>query len=184
MILTLHMPLVAAGRQGYRNSLCFQGCLRRGTGSHVLRAAWHQLLDGCEIGWTEKPVWMWPEPLTSVMVLCSDMTIVWVGTVFDMDPSQQMPPIQTGRMGDRDEKFTYGLKWIVQPKKKKNVSHISSLNFWWYAVIFCHGEKKTQNFWRIFTEINALHHINVTKWRMKNEIQDKISKFLSSVCEI
>lgn len=29
---------------------------------------------------------MWPELLTSVMVLCSDMTIVWVGTVFDMDP--------------------------------------------------------------------------------------------------
>jgi len=52
----------------------------------VLRAAWHQLLDGCEIGWTEKPVWMWPEPLTSVMVLCNDTTIVWVGTVFDMDP--------------------------------------------------------------------------------------------------
>lgn len=86
MTLTLHMPLVAAGRQGYRNSLCFQGCPRRGTDSHVLRAAWHQLLDGCEIGWTEKPVWNWPERLTSVMVLCSDMTIVWVGTVFDMDP--------------------------------------------------------------------------------------------------
>lgn len=52
----------------------------------MLRATWHELLDGREIGWTEKPVWMWPEPLTSVMVLCSDMTIVWVGTAFDMDP--------------------------------------------------------------------------------------------------
>lgn len=60
MTLALHMPLVAAGRQGYRNSLCFQGCLRRSTDSHVLRATWHELLDGCKIGWTEKPVWVRP----------------------------------------------------------------------------------------------------------------------------
>ncbi len=117
------MPLVAAGRQGYRNSLCFQGCLRRSTDSHVLRATWHGLLDGFEIGWTKKPVWMWPEPLTPVMVLCSDMTIVWVGTAFDMDSeSPWTDASHTNRKNEatvvQGQEFTYGLKGIVHPKMK------------------------------------------------------------------
>lgn len=58
---------------------------------------------------------MWPETLTSVMVLCSDMTIVWVGTVFDMDPESL--PYKQEEWGTGRKKINYGLS----SAKKENV---------------------------------------------------------------
>ncbi len=117
------MPLVAAGRQGYRNSLCFQGCLRRSTDSHVLRATWHGL-----VGW----IWNWLDWKTCLDVARASHTSngamqwhdhSWVGTAFDMD--SESPWTDASHTNRKNEatvvqglEFTYGLNGIVHPKMK------------------------------------------------------------------
>lgn len=86
MTLARHMPLVAAGRPGYRNSLCFRGRLRRSTDSHVLRAAWHELLDRCEIAWPEKTCLdvASASHISNGAMRWHDHSLSW--NVIDMDP--------------------------------------------------------------------------------------------------
>lgn len=92
-ILHFNPHILMTSFSAYAISGCWQAWIQkltlfsgrlRSTHSHVLGAAWQELLDGCEIGWTAKPGWMRPEPFTSVMVLCSDMAIVWFGLAFEV----------------------------------------------------------------------------------------------------